>query len=77
VFKSRADTLEMCKQLKLFKQGDHSIDNVKFPVGLWYSSAELTQYRLLLNTFMDANMQLTINRLGHFSLTRFFCPTFP
>jgi len=31
MFTSRADTLEMCKQLKLFKHGNHSTDNVKFP----------------------------------------------
>jgi len=37
----------------------------------------LTQNRLLLNTCMDANMQLTINNFRQFSITRFFSLTIP
>jgi len=51
-----------------YMQGDHSSDNVKFPDGLWHSSAALGMFSvnhimpiLALNTCMDANMQLTIN----------------
>ena len=37
----------------------------------------LTQNRLLLNTCMDTNMQLTINNFRQFSITRFFSLTIP
>jgi len=49
-------------------QGDHSPDNVKFPDGLCHSSVALCMLNathimpvIVLNTCMDANMQLTIN----------------
>jgi len=37
----------------------------------------LTQNKLLLNTCMDANMQLTINNFRQFSIARFFPWQFP
>ena len=65
-------------------QGDHSPDNVQFPDGSQHSFASLSMLSvthimpiLVLNTCMDTNIQLTINSLGHFSLTRFPPRHFP
>jgi len=55
-------------ETKTIKQGDHSPYNVKFPDGSRHSSAALSMLSftritpvLVLNTYMDANMQLIIN----------------
>jgi len=43
-------------------EGDHSPDNVKFPDGSRHSStAVLLMLIQVINTYMDANMQFTIN----------------
>ena len=60
--------LPSCHQQNHSQQGDHSPDNVKFPDCSRQSSAQLGMLSvthimpvLVLNTCMDANMQLTIN----------------
>jgi len=66
-----------------YLQGDHSPDNVKFPDGSQHSSTALGMLSvthitpvLVLNTCMDANMQLTINSFRSLFCDKIFFPTF-
>jgi len=65
-------------------QGNHSPDNMKFPDNSRHSSAALDTLSvthimpvLVLNTCMDANMQLTINKFRQLFPDKIFSLTFP
>jgi len=76
--------LPSCHQQNHSQQGDHSPDNVKFPDCSRQSSAPLGMLSvthimpvLVLNTCMDANMQLTINSFRQLFPDKIFPLTFP